>query len=34
MLMGVRWYMVYPLRHRQVEELVEEHGVPVNHATI
>jgi len=33
-LMGMRWYVAYPLSYRQVEELMEEHGVPVNHATI
>ena len=26
-LMGVRWYMAYPLSYRQVEELMEERGV-------
>ena len=33
-LMGVRWYLAYPLRYRHVEELREERGVPVDHATI
>src|SRR5713101_8071257 len=33
-LMGVRWYLAYPLSYRHVEELLEERGVPVNHATI
>jgi transposase-like protein len=33
-LMGVRWYVAYPLSYRQVEELLEERGVPVDHATI
>ncbi len=33
-LMGVRWYVAYPLRYRHVEELMEERGVPVDHATI
>ena len=33
-LMGVRWYVAYPLRYRHVEELLEERGVPVDHATI
>ena len=33
-LMGVRWYVAYPLSSRQVEELMEERGVPVDHATI
>src|SRR5437588_4853868 len=33
-LMGVRWYLAYPLSYRHVEELLEERGVPVDHATI
>jgi putative transposase len=33
-LMGMRWYVVYPLSYRHVEELLEERGVPVDHATI
>ena len=33
-LMGVRWYLAYPLSSRHVEELMEERGVPVDHATI
>src|SRR5213593_3964059 len=33
-LMGVRWYVAYPLRTRHVEELLEERGVEVDHSTI
>ncbi len=33
-LMGVRWYVAYPLSYRHVEELLEERGVPIDHATI
>jgi transposase-like protein len=33
-LMGVRWYVAYPLSYRHVEELMEERGVPLDHATI
>src|SRR5438270_11763964 len=33
-LMGVRWYVAYPLSYRHVEELLEERGVPMDHATI
>ncbi len=33
-LMGVRWYLAYPLSTRHVEELMEERGVNVDHATI
>jgi transposase-like protein len=29
-----RWYLAYPLSYRQAEELMEEHGVSVDHATI
>jgi transposase-like protein len=33
-LMGVRWYVAYPLSSRHVEELMEERGVLLDHATI
>src|ERR1700757_3545750 len=33
-LMGARWYVAYPLSYRHVEELMEERGVPIDHATI
>ena len=33
-LMGVRWYVASPLSYRHVEELLEERGVPIDHATI
>ena len=33
-LMGVRWYLASPLSYRHVEELMEERGVPVDHATV
>jgi putative transposase len=33
-LMGGRWYVAYPLSTRHVEELREERGVSVDHATI
>ena len=33
-LMGVRWYVAYPLSYRHVEELMEERGISVDHATI
>ena len=33
-LMGVCWYVAYPLSYRHVEELMEERGVPIDHATI
>ena len=28
-LMGVRWYVAYPLSYRHVEALLEERGVPI-----
>ena len=31
-LVGVRWYVAYPLSYRHVEELMEERGVEVNHS--
>ena len=33
-LMGVRWYVAYPLSTRHVEELMEERGMEVDHSTI
>jgi transposase-like protein len=33
-LMGVRWYVAYPLSTRHEEELMEERGVEVDHSTI
>src|SRR6266487_5197971 len=33
-LMGIRWYLAYPLSTRHVEELMEERGVELDHATI
>jgi putative transposase len=30
----VRWYIAYPLSYRQLEELTQERGVAVDHATI
>ena len=30
----VRWYVAYPLSYRQVEELMQERGGSVDHATI
>jgi putative transposase len=33
-LMGVRWYVAYPLSTRHVEELMQERGVSVDHATV
>jgi putative transposase len=33
-LMCVRWYVAYPLSTRHVEELMQERGVIVDHATV
>jgi len=33
-LMGVRWYVAYPLSTRHVEELLAERGIDVDHSTI
>jgi putative transposase len=30
----VRWYLAYPLSYRQLEELMQERGVWVDHSTI
>ena len=31
---GVRWYVAYPISYRQLEEMMSEHGVAVNHFTL
>lgn len=33
-LMAVRWYVAYPLSYRDIEELLVERGVKVDHATL
>jgi hypothetical protein len=33
-LTGVRWYVAYPLSYHQVEELMQERGVSVDHVPI
>jgi putative transposase len=33
-LMGVRWYVAYPLSTRHVEALMEKRGVDVDHSTL
>ena len=30
----VRWYLAYPLSYRQLEELMQERSVSVDHSTI
>jgi IS6 family transposase len=33
-LCAVRWYLRYPLSYRDVEELLRERGVAVDHTTV
>jgi len=33
-LKEIRWYTAYPLSYRHVEELMEERGVDLDHATV
>jgi putative transposase len=33
-LWAVRWYVAYPISYRQLEEMLEEHGVEVDHSTL
>lgn len=33
-LWAVRWYVAYPISYRQLEEMMEERGVEVDHATL
>ena len=33
-LMAMRWYSAYPLSYRNIEELLEERGIRVDHATV
>lgn len=33
-LWGVRWYVAYPLSYRQLEEMMGERGVEVDHSTL
>src|ERR1700709_2407227 len=33
-LWAIRWYVAYPISYRQLEEMMEEHGVEVDHATL
>ena len=33
-LLGVRWYLAYPLSYRNIEEMMLERGIKVDHATI
>ena len=33
-LVGIRWYIYYPLSYWHVEELMEERGVKLDHTTV
>ena len=33
-LMAIRWYLAYALSYRDIEELLSERGLRVDHATI
>jgi transposase-like protein len=33
-LVCVRWYLAYPLSYRQIEEIMQERGVSVDHSTL
>jgi putative transposase len=33
-LMVVRWYLAYPLSYRDIEEMMKERGISIDHATI
>jgi putative transposase len=33
-LWGIRWYVAYPISYRQLEEMMEERGVEVDHSTL
>ena len=33
-LWGVRWYVAYPISYRQLEEMMEERGVEIDHSTV
>ena len=33
-LWGIRWYVAYPISYRQLEEMLAERGVEVDHSTL
>jgi putative transposase len=33
-LWGVRWYVAYPISYRQLEEMMEERGVEIDHSSL
>ena len=33
-LQSIRWYIAYPLSYRQIEEMMAERGIKIDHSTI
>ena len=33
-MMSIRWYVSYPLSYHHIEELMEERGIGLDHATV
>ena len=33
-LMSVRWYVAYPLSYRNIEEMMAERGVKLDHSSV
>src|ERR1700709_601765 len=33
-LWGIRWYVAYPISYRQLEEMMDERGVEIDHSTL
>ena len=33
-LWGVRWYVAYPITYRQLEQMMQERGVEVDHSSL
>jgi len=33
-LLNVRWYLAYPLSYRNLEEMMQDRGIEVDHTTI
>jgi len=33
-LWGIRWYVAYPISYRQLEEMMQERGVTVDHSSL
>ena len=33
-LLNIRWYLAYPLSYRDLEEMMQDRGISVDHTTI